>query len=191
MAQETKETTALDVIQRLKQIEADSKDGALTFDGLPLKIGMKREEVDAVQQRQIDALTIHFQRPDSVVIKYSSQIRLEQVHEKGFEDKTYGIVEDIKNHIQKEYKRRFGESLSLKEKTRNAINVQYVSQVSTYITAGIAYSTSAVKADYTEKEEKPAGDKFKEMLKKSISDAKSAKKPSNDTRKEDTEKPKA
>ena len=49
------DTTLAEVMKVLRQIQAHSYDGAMTFDGKPLKIGMMREDLDEYHRRKIDA----------------------------------------------------------------------------------------------------------------------------------------
>ena len=81
------DVTLAEVMKVLKQIQAQSYDGALTFDGKPLKIGMAREQIDEYHRRKIDAFSVSSAMPDVIRIKYTSQCKLEEVQgNKYFED---------------------------------------------------------------------------------------------------------
>jgi len=168
------------VFEQIKQIAADS------YDGSPLKIGLKREEADKMHNRVMDAYSVSFAHPDMLRVKYSSQVKLADIHGNGigkqpdFEGDTYGMVDSVKNFIQKEYKSRTGKSLSLKElkDKQEDIDVQYISRINTYCTTAKWYKISSG----TTEEEKVDGEN------KNISDFLKAfkekpAKPKNDTRK--------
>lgn len=177
------DTTLAEVMKVLHQIQAASYDGALTFDGKPLKIGMMREDLDEYHRRKVDAFSVSSAMPDIVRIKYTSQCRLQEIHEnKGFEDDTYQVVEAIKNHLQKEYKRISGKSVTLSEQKKTPINIQYISKVNCYLTTMIEYKVGGGVGKDEDLSHKPSvDDAIKNWLKK----AKEAKRPSNDTRPQD------
>ena len=76
------DVTLAEVMKVLKQIQAQSYDGALTFDGKPLKIGMAREQIDEYHQRKIDAFSVSSVMPDIIRVKYTSQCRLQEIQDR-------------------------------------------------------------------------------------------------------------
>ena len=178
MKEDTMAKTVKEVYEVLKQISADS------YDGSPLKIGLKREEADKFHNRVMDAFSISFKHPNLIRVKYSSQVKLADIHGNGaknvdFEGDTYGMVDKVANFLKKEYKSRGNEVLKLKEvkKMQEDIDVQYVSRINTYCTVAKWYEIT----DEDGAEEKEAS------LNKNITDFISAFKkparPKNDTRK--------
>ena len=69
------DTTLEEVMKVLRQVQANSYDGALTYEGKPLKIGMMREDLDEYHRRKIDAFSVSSAMPDVVRIKYTNRIR--------------------------------------------------------------------------------------------------------------------
>lgn len=174
------DVTLAEVMKVLRQVQAESYDGALTFDGKPLKIGMMREELDEYHRRKIDAFSVSSAMPDIVRIKYTSQCRLQEVHEnKYFEDETYKVVESIKNHLQKEYKRISGKSVSLTEQKKSPINIQYISKASCYLSTMIEYKVGNGVGKDEDMSRKPTLD---DTIKNFFQKVKVEKRPLNDTR---------
>lgn len=180
--------TVEEIMKGLLQIQSNSYDGALTVDGLPLKIGMKREEIMSNHERRMDAFSVHFVSPDKICVKYSRQIRLSDVKDKKFEDDVYGTITDVVSHLKSEFKKLTKKSVSLKEVERHAIDIQYVSSVNTYITASILYTIGSIdKADSEVFEPKKHLDKMLKQFSKINEPAK----PKNVTRKAEKQEAKA
>lgn len=175
------DVTLAEVMKVLRQVQAQSYDGALTFDGKPLKIGMAREELDEYHRRKIDAFSVASCGVDSVKIKYTSQCRLQEVHEnKDFESNTYDIVNSIKSHLQKEYKRISGKSVSLSETKKHPINIQYMSKVNCYLTTCVEYKVGSVGTEEVKSQEQVHD--LNKTIKDFLNQVKVEKRPLNDTR---------
>ena len=75
----------LEIVRGISQAIANTHDGALDEDGEPVKIGLRREEdVDITDRRVIDGFKVAL-HGDQLVIKYHSEIPLEEVHGKNFD----------------------------------------------------------------------------------------------------------
>ena len=172
--------TVEDIFTQVKQIAADS------YDGSPLKVGLKREEADKFHNRVMDAFSVSFMQPNMLRVKYSSQVKLADIHGEGlvkkpdFEGDTYAMVDSVKNFLKKEFKSRTGKALNLTElkDKQEDIDVQYVSRVNTYCTVAKWYKISDGQAE----------EEVEQGVNKNISDFLKAfkekpKRPENDTRK--------
>lgn len=177
------DTTLAEVMKVLRQIQGQSYDGALTYDGKPLKIGMKREDTDEFHRRKIDAFSVSSAMPDVIKVKYSSQCRLEEIKDnKYFEDEVYEVLNSIKSHLQKEYKRISGKSVTLTEVKKHPIDVQYMSKVNCYLHTCVEYKVGNGVGKDEDLSLKPTiNDTIKNFLQK----VKVDKKPLNDTRPKD------
>ena len=180
------DVTLAEVMKVLKQIQAQSYDGALTFDGKPLKIGMAREQIDEYHRRKIDAFSVSSAMPDIIRIKYTSQCRLQEIHEnKDFEDEVYGVVESIKKHLQSEYKRISGKSVALTESKKTPLNVQYMSKVNCFLTTMVEYKVGGGVGKDEDMSHKPT---INDTIKKFLQQVKVEKRPLNDTRPKEKQK---
>lgn len=177
------DTTLAEVMKVLRQIQAQSYDGALTFDGKPLKIGMMREDLDEFHRRKIDAFSVSSAMPDIVRVKYSSQCKLEEIKEnKYFEDEVFEVVNAIKSHLQKEYKRISGKSVSLTEIKKHPIDVQYMSRVNCYLHTCVEYKVGGGVGKDEDLSLKPT---MNDTIKNFLQQVKVEKRPLNDTRPKD------
>jgi AraC-like DNA-binding protein len=177
------DTTLAEVMKVLRQIQSHSFDGALSFDGKPLKIGMMREDVDEFHRRKIDAFSVSSALPNVVRIKYTSQCKLEEVQgNKYFEDDVFEVVGAIRNHLQKEYKRMTGKSVTLSETKKHPIDIQYMSRVNCYLSTCVEYKLGeGVGKD----EDLSLAPTVNDTIKKFLNHVKVEKRPLNDTRPKD------
>ena len=174
------DTTLAEVMKVLTQIQAHSYDGALTYDGKPLKIGMMRENLDEFHRRKIDAFSVSSANPDIIRIKYTSQCKLEEIKEnKDFEEEVFEVIGAIKNHLQKEYKRISSKSVSLSEVKKHPIDVQYMSRVNCFLTTCVEYKVGNGVGKDEDLSLKPTVD---DTIKKFLQHVKVDKKPLNDKR---------
>lgn len=177
------DTTLEEVMKVLRQVQANSYDGALTYEGKPLKIGMMREDLDEYHRRKIDAFSVSSAMPDVVRIKYTSQCRLEEVKDnKYFEDEVYEVLNSIKSHLLKEYKRISGKSCSLSEVKKHPINIQYMSRVNCYLSTCVEYKVGGGVGKDEDLSLKPT---INDTIKNFLQQVKVDKKPLNDTRPKD------
>jgi len=136
--------TAIEIIRGIAQAAAGGYDGALDENDEPIKIGLKREEGNMVNDsRTIDGFKIRLQGP-SMILTYQSEIKLKEVHDNNFENDINQTLADISSFIKKEYKKITGDSLSLKEQGEADIVVQNVSRVRSWVQAKKIYNIPAL-----------------------------------------------
>ena len=109
----------LEIVQGLAQAAANSYDGAhdkrFSHDGEERKVGLRREEGCAIMDsRVIDGFNVKF-HGDMMCISYQSDIKLKEVYSGGFETEMESTINDVKNFLQKEYKKVTKKSVSLKK----------------------------------------------------------------------------
>lgn len=139
------------VLQGLQQAAANAYDGALTDDCEPVEIGLRREEGTYLSgNRLLDGVNVKMQG-NKLVVNYHSEILMKEVHDKKFEDKIGGIIEDAVKWLKKEYKKVTGESVRLKMKGKPSIRVENTSRIRSYVLAQCVYEVEGVPKDKVEK----------------------------------------
>ncbi len=129
--------TVLDIIQGINQAAANAWDGAhderIVDDGTPKKAGLKREEGDLnIEARVMDGFNVNF-HGDKLVVKYQSEVKLSDIHEKGFENEVVSSINDIVKYLKKEYKRITGDTLTLTKLGEPDILAQHLNKSRTWI----------------------------------------------------------
>jgi hypothetical protein len=148
-----------DVQKGLKQIQAK------TFDGSPFKIGLKREEVDKYHRRIIDGYSVCIHAPDRVLIFYSSECKITDVHKKNkFESDAHDMVDKIKKFLKKEFKEETGKALRLKQIKKHDVSVEYVSQVVCHFKTAIEYKVSVEGSTFEDEDLERSREGMKEFL---------------------------
>jgi len=186
--------TTLEIINGISQVIANSYDGAMDEKGAPIKIGLRREEHDAlISSHQMTRIMDGFGAciyGDRLHIKYHCEPMLKEVHNPSFESETEQIVEKVKSYIQKEFKKVTGKSLSLSDPSEIDVLVEYLSRIRTSVKAhkcwrigGILESTGYKAKDSDEDTMDPPDDPLAAATRKWIEQSKSPKKAQNDTRK--------
>ena len=141
----------LEIIQGLAQAAANawdgSHDGRFTIDEEETKVGLRREEgCPIVDSRVIDGFNVGFYG-DMMCVGYQADIKLKEVYAGGFEQEMESTMTDIKNFLQKEYKKITGKSVSLKEEGEIDVLVQSTSRVRTFVQAKMHYKVGGMKMD--------------------------------------------
>jgi len=137
--------TVLDIIQGLSQAAANAYDGALTEDGDELKVGLQREEGDALlDKRVLDGFGVSFYGP-MMCIKYHSEVQLKEVYANGFESDMEQKMADLSSFLQKEYRKITGKSVSLTKEGEIDINVRSTSRVRSWVVAKQHYNIGGMK----------------------------------------------
>ena len=162
--------TVLDIVRGISQAAANAYDGShderYTADGEARKVGLKREEKDSVlESRDIDGFTVRF-RGDKLIIMYQSDVKLQEVHENGFENDVTGMVKNIASYLKKEYKKITGDTLTLTKDGDPDILVQSVSRQRSYVCATCSYKIGNMKGTEAVEE----GSSSKERLDKITKD---------------------
>ena len=133
--------TVLDVIKGLNQAAANAYDGALDENGELLKVGLNREEGDAIiDSRLIDGFKVKFAGP-KMVVSYQSEVRVDELHPRNrFDNEIEAKFADIKKFLKKEYKKITKESVTLTEDSEVDIIVQTTSRNHTWVQANRQYA---------------------------------------------------
>jgi hypothetical protein len=130
--------TVLDIVRGISQAAANAYDGAhdkkYSLDGEERKIGLKREEGDAiVDSRVVDGFGIRF-HGNLLCISYQSDIKLKDVYAGDIEAEVEDMIQNVANFLKKEYKKVTGDSLSLTPATEVDVLVQNTSKVRVFVT---------------------------------------------------------
>ena len=141
----------LEIIQGLAQAAANawdgSHDGRFTIGEEETKVGLRREEGCPIHDsRVVDGFNVSFYG-DMMCIKYQSDVKLKEIYAGGFEQEMESTMADIKNFLQKEYKKVTGKSVSLKEDGEIDVLVQNTSRVRSFVMAKMHYKISGLKMD--------------------------------------------
>ena len=179
----------LDIVRGLAQAAANSYDVGVDADGNPYEIGLKREEGHPVlDSRRIDGFKVKIMS-DVLTINYHTECTLKEVYSTSFENDIDATIEDIKKHLQKEYKKITGDSLSLAAEGECDVLVQETSRVRVFALAQKSYRiggmegvgpNGGVKNRATVLKNAERGEIEKSF--KNFLDLKSDKRPKNDTR---------
>ena len=141
----------LEIIQGLAQAAANawdgSHDGRFTIDEEETKVGLRREEgCPIMDSRVVDGFNVRFYG-DMMCLTYQSDVKLKEVYAGGFEQEMESTMADIKNFLQKEYKKVTGKSVSLKEEGEIDVLVQSTSRVRSWVQAKMHYKIGGMKMD--------------------------------------------
>ena len=141
----------LEIVQGLAQAAANSYDGAhdkrFSHDGEERKVGLRREEGCAIMDsRVIDGFNVKF-HGDMMCISYQSDIKLKEVYSGGFEQEMESTINDVKNFLQKEYKKVTKKSVSLKKEGDIEVMVQSTSRVRSFVQAKQMFKITGLEMD--------------------------------------------
>ena len=141
----------LEIVQWLAQAAANSYDGAhdkrFSHDGEERKVGLRREEGCAIMDsRVIDGFNVKF-HGDMMCISYQSDIKLKEVYSGGFETEMESTINDVKNFLQKEYKKVTKKSVSLKKEGDIEVMVQSTSRVRSFVQAKQMFKITGLEMD--------------------------------------------
>lgn len=186
--------TTLEIIQGIAQAAANAYDGShvgkYNADGEEKKIGLRREEGDPIlDSRVIDGFKVKF-KGNKLCITYQSEIRLKEVHKGAkFESEMEGVMADIVKFLKKEYKTITGNTLSLKPIDEVDIFVQPISRTRTDLSMYQEFEITSYDSKVVIAVGLPSEDTTRDAIKKFLSlGRQKAKKPSNDTRKQEKKK---
>ena len=178
-------SNTLDIIQGLAQAAANawdgSHDGRFTIDEEETKVGLRREEgCPIMDSRVLDGFQVKFYG-DMMCVSYQSDIKLKEVYAGGFEQEMESTMTDIKNFLQKEYKKITGNSVTLTKDGDIYVMAQSTSRVRSFVNAHQYYKISGIKpdADAGGSENRTVDDAFRKFLELNNNN----KRPQNDTRK--------
>jgi len=156
----------LDVVQTIQNIVATKGyDGALDEEGNPVKIGLKREVDNIVNDsRLVDGFGVRFQG-DKMILSYSSECSIKQVQKSNFQDMVEQNIADIISFIQKEYKGAAGKSLNLTREGETDILVQKMSNFRTWYQSSCIYKIGSTEGVLEEDKPKDINESIKSWLK--------------------------
>lgn len=141
----------LEIVQGLAQAAANAYDGShdkrFSHDGEERKVGLRREEgCPIMDSRVIDGFNVRF-HGDVMCISYQSDIKLKEVYSGGFETEMEATINEIKNFLQKEYKKITKKSVSLKKEGEIDVMVQSTSRVRSFVQAKQFFKVSGLEMD--------------------------------------------
>jgi hypothetical protein len=177
----------LEIIREIAQAASMGFDGALDEEGNPIKIGLKREEGHPVNDsRHMDGFKISFRGP-ILCIKYQTECKLKDVHQKGFESGIASTFRDISKFIKSQYKKNTGKNLTLTEIDEPKTRVQRISSVRTQLNSYLDYKIGGMKEtekSYRDVDEPSEGRTVDDAIEKWLQLGKKAPKAENYTVKE-------
>ena len=92
--------TTMEIVRGISQVLANSYDGALDDKGEPIKVGLKREEGHPIlDSRVMDGFKVTF-HGNQLRISYHSEVKLKDVHAKGFESDLEKMIADIAKFLK-------------------------------------------------------------------------------------------
>jgi hypothetical protein len=177
--------TTYEIIQGIHQAAANGYDGALTDDGKPVEIGLRREEGHPINDsRVMDGFKVTI-GGDVLKVIYQADIKLKETHDKGFENEIASTINDVVKFLKKEYKKVTGNTLGLTKQGEPDILIQRTSNVRTWVQAVCSYKIGGLKD--VDPVGEPSEDNLDDSIKKWLSIGKDSypgtKKPKNVTRK--------
>ena len=130
--------SVLDIVRGISQAAANAYDGSqdekYSLDGEARKIGLKREEGDAIiDSRVVDGFNVRMSGP-ILTISYQSDIKLKDVYAGDIEADVDEMIENVASFLKKEYKKVTGDTLSLSAEGEVDVLVQNTSKVRVFVT---------------------------------------------------------
>tara|TARA_Y100000296_G_C5082932_1_gene210873 strand:+ start:26 stop:574 length:549 start_codon:yes stop_codon:yes gene_type:complete len=117
-------------------------DGALTVDGKPLEIGLKREQGHPVYgSRVMDGFNIGISGK-TLILSYHTDLKLKEVYNQDLEAEIGSMMRKIIKELKKRFKANEGKTLSLKKKGEVDVRVESTSRVRYWATARCLYEIS-------------------------------------------------
>lgn len=144
---------------------------AETHHGSGKAIGLRREKEDLLQgvsiydTRVMDGFGVQIMN-DQLIIRYSSEAPLCDVHDKNFETDIRKIMKDISSFIKDEYKKLTKSSLSLTEYGDIDILVQTVNRKTALVSAAQKYEIGNLKDLKVQEKRKKEEASFEDVAKR-------------------------
>ena len=141
----------LEIVQGLAQAAANAWDGAhderFVLEDEQASAGLRREEGCPINDSRVnDGFNVKF-IGNSMCISYQADIKLKEVYAGGFESEMEQMINEIKNFLEKEYKKITGKSVSLKKESEIDVLVQSTSRVRTWVQAHQYFEIGGIKTD--------------------------------------------
>ena len=174
--------STIEIINGISQVLASTYDGATDEDGKPLKTGLKRElDVPFTDRRVIDGFKVKM-TGNKLRLNYQTEVLLNQVHDKKFEDEIVQTISDVVSFLKKEYKKVTGNTLTLKEIEKPVFEMHNTSRVRISIDATCLYEVGGVDTNSEDKTLKDLDKAVKDWLQTGKQTYSGAKKAKNDER---------
>jgi hypothetical protein len=176
--------TVNDVIQGLAQAAANTYDGALDDNGEQVKIGLRREVDNPItDSRMMDGFKVRFVA-NKMILSYHSEIKLKEVHDKGFEDEMGRMCNEIVKFLKKEYKKVTGDSVTLSKEGELDVYVQKTSNIRAWVQVNCTYKIGGIgEIEGANEPKRDVDASIKKWLEIGKDKYPGAKKPSNSTAK--------
>jgi len=135
----------IDIVNGISQAAANGYDGALDEKGEPLKVGLKREEGNAIlDKRVMDGFNATISG-NILTIKYHGEILLKDVYKGDFEAEMAQQLQDIASFLKKEYKKITGNSLTLTKHDKEPdVLVQSMSRIRSWVQASQKFKIGGI-----------------------------------------------
>lgn len=161
------------IIQAIKQIEANSYDGAKDDKGNPVKIGLKREKQSPREMRVMDGFKVRIVG-DKIVLVYNSEISVKEMHKPTFQNDLENMFSKIQTYLQKEYKKVTKKTLRLSPESECKCLVQSLNYRVNWVECEKVYSVGNLKKSMNKKENKLDENlkKFSDLLKNDLRETK-------------------
>jgi len=163
-------------------------------DGKERKIGLKREEGDAIlDSRVMDGFKIRIAGPQ-LILTYQTELKIKDFHNSKLDQEIERTCADIIKFLKKEYKAVTGNTVTLKAEGDAEIIVQNMSRIRTWAEAKKVYTIGGIKDTEAVGENDPgeAEKKLRTAVEKFLATGKDkypgVKKPSNAKVPKDTKK---
>ena len=130
----------VEIVRGIAQAAADiGYDGALTEDGDPVELGLKREQGHPVyNSRTMDGFNIGVSGK-TLVLSYHTDLKLKEVYAQNLQAEIDGMMSKIIKELKKRFKANVGKALSLKKLGEADIRVESTSRVRCWATARCLY----------------------------------------------------
>ena len=133
-----------DIIKGIAQAAANAYDGSqyekYAADGKARKVGLKREEGDAVlDSRVMDGFKVRITGP-KLIVTYQTELSIKDYHNSKLDEEIERIYKGIATFLKKEYKAVTGNTLTLKADGDADILVENMSKVRTWAQAKKVYT---------------------------------------------------
>ena len=172
----------LEIVRGISQAAADiGYDGAITEDGKPLEIGMKREQGHPIYgSRVMDGFNIGISGK-TLILTYHTDLKVKEIYSQDLEVEIEGMMKKIIGELKKRYKANEGKALSLKKQGEVDVRVESTSRIRYWATAKCMYEIGNMGETLDILDEGPP--ELEKNFKKFLEQGDVGKRPENDTRK--------
>lgn len=149
-----------DVIKAINQAAMDAHDGAYGHK----EAGLKREEGDLIKDKRVAdgfGVSIH---GNTLCIKYQSEIKLTDTHDKKFQSEMEDMIEEIVSYLKREFRKTLKKTLTLKRVGEIDILAQDLSRVRAMVQVKGTYEIGNLPKEEKSTDAKKRYDKIDTML---------------------------